>query len=179
MVRARKTPDEKRAELRETLWPGSSQWCWDRHHTKGFITIPRLLPWILHLLKHLAMGTKTGDPSPAYVDLWARSFDGGFVEIKDEKECAFASGYATTRALRTWTEHMMTLVDSGFILVCRRGLREFGYVLLLNPLAVAARLQKEGRTPEGWWSSFLQRAQEISATVPGPLDLPKGLKKMK
>lgn len=178
MPRTRKTPDEKRSELREAIWPGSLKWAWDRHASDGFITIPRLLPWILHLLKHLASGSKTGDPSPAYVELWSRSFDGGLVTIKDEEECAFAAGYASNRAYRTWKDHILTLVDLGFILTSRDGLREFGQVLLLNPLAVAVQLNDEKKTPDGWWPSFFRRANEIGADLPGPLVLPAGVRRM-
>jgi hypothetical protein len=179
MVKTRKTPDEKRAELRESLWPGSPDWGWDRRAAKGFATVPRLLPWILHLLKHLAAGSKTGDPSPAYVELWCRSYDEGLVVINDEEECAFAAGYASNRAFRTWSAHMVHLVDLGFILACRQGNREFGKVLLLNPLAIAVQLHEVNKTPDGWWSSFFQRAQEIGAKLPPPLELPKNLKRMK
>jgi hypothetical protein len=178
MHRVRKSPAEKCAELREAIWHGSSDWIWNRKTSDGFVTIPRLLPWILHLLKHLAAGSKTGDPSPVYVELWARSYDEGLVTIKDEEECAFAAGYASRRGLRTWSSHMVKLVDLGFILTNREGLREFGQVLLLNPLAVAVRLHQEKRVPDGWWTSFFRRAKEIGTDLPPALVLPDGIRKM-
>jgi hypothetical protein len=125
---------------------------------------------LLHIIKHLASGSKSADPSPAYVDLWMRSFDEGIISISDEEQCAFASGYSSSRALRTWSEHMRALVDMGFILAKRDGNREFGQVLLLNPLAVAVRLHREGKTPPGWWVSFMRRAKEIGTDLPEPID---------
>jgi hypothetical protein len=174
MARMRKSPDEKRNAIREKLWPGSEQWAWDRKKSDGFTTVPRLLPWITHLLKHLASATKTGDPSPAYLELWFRSYDGGLVTIKDEEECAYAAGYSSTRAFRTWSEHMANLVNFEFILAYRDGNREFGQVLLLNPLAVAAKHHHDGKIPPHWWSSFVRRAEEIGADIPEPFYLPAG-----
>lgn len=178
MMSERKTPDQKRDELRERLWPDSEKWTWCRKDEKGFITIPRLLPWVTHALKYLAKGSKTGDPSSAYLELWCRSFDYGLVTIKDEEECAFAAGYSGNRAHRTWSAHMTKLVDLGVILARKEGIREFGQVLLLNPLAVAAGWHANGKLPEGWWTSFAARAGDIGASIPKPLKLPKDLKRM-
>ncbi len=137
---------------------------------KGFATVPRLLPWILHLIKMLA-GERKGDPSPVYLELWCRDFGQGIITIGDEQECAYASGYASTRALRTWREHMLKLVEMGFILTKKEGIREYGQVLLLNPLAVCAKLNDEKKVPEEWWTTFSKRANEIGATIPPPIDL--------
>jgi hypothetical protein len=170
MLKRRKPPGEKREELREELWPGSSEWIWSRQTAAGFVTVPRLLPWILVLIKHVSAGSKSADPSPAYVELWMRSYDEGLITITDEEQCAFASGYSSARALRTWIEHMRALVDKGFILAKKDGNREFGQVLLLNPLAVAVGLHKVGKTPDGWWVSFMRRAKDIGAKLPEPID---------
>jgi hypothetical protein len=178
-VSERKTPEQKRTELREAIWPESEKWTWCRHGEKGFITIPRLLPWITHALKFLAKGSKTGDPSPAYIELWCRSFDYGLVTVKNDEECAYAAGYSGNRALRTWSAHMTKLVDLGFILASRDGNREFGQVLLLNPLAVVAALNEKSKLPEGWWTSFVGRANDIGTTLPKALKLPKDVKRMK
>lgn len=126
----------------------------------------------------LSKGSKTGDPSAAYVELWCRSFDYGLVTIKDEDECAFAAGYCGNRAHRTWSAHMTKLVELGVILSRKEGNREFGQVLILNPLAVAAAWQASGKLPDGWWTSFAARAGDIGASIPRPLKLPKDLKRM-
>ena len=163
-------PGQKRERLRGRLWPGSEAWIWERSENKGFVTIPRLLPLILHLIKRLA---GKGDPTSVYMELWARVYDEGVVSIVDEEQCAYGSGYTGTRAVRTWREHMYKLAEMGFILIEREGNRPIGQVLILNPLAVCARLQEEGQVPDGWWAAFVRRASEIGATIPSsPLPLP-------
>src|ERR1700680_13831 len=64
------TADRRRRDLRDHLWPGSAKWIWDMNNseTVGFATVPRLLPWVLHLIKILVDGDKGGDPSPAYLE---------------------------------------------------------------------------------------------------------------
>lgn len=168
--RKKNLQDRKREKLRDALWPGSSKWIWDAFDMRvmGFTSVPRVLPWVLHAIKSLSKGS---DPSSAYLELWCRDYGLGIVEISDDQECAFAAGYASTRAIRTWREHMQKLVDLGFILCLPSGNREFGHVLLLNPLAVCHRLKLENKLPEGWWPSFVARANAIGATIPEPLDL--------
>jgi hypothetical protein len=129
------------------------------------------MPWILHLIKILCNGEKNGDPSPAYLELWCRDFGQGIISIADEQECAYASGYSSSRALRTWRGHMLRLVELGFILAKAEGIREYGQVLLLNPLAVCVRLRRENKVPDAWWTSFARRATDIGAPIPQPLDL--------
>src|SRR5207248_171312 len=102
-----------------------------------------LLPLILHLIKHLSSDGGTGDPSPVFTELWCRDMGQKIVSITDEAQCAYASGYSSSRALRTWRAHMLRLVELGFILCKREGLREYAHVLLLDPLAVCARLRQE------------------------------------
>jgi hypothetical protein len=172
----RSAPGQKRERLRDTLWPGSDAWVWERSENKGFGTIPRLLPLVLHLMKRLA---GKGDPTSVYLDLWARVYDEGLVSIVDEEQCAYSAGYTGTRAVRTWREHMWKLAEMGFILIEREGNRPIGQVLILNPLAVCARLNDEGQIRDkGWWTAFVRRASEIGATIPtGPLPLPpRGMK---
>ena len=81
---------KKREKLREELWPGSRDDLWDRKSEKGFTTIPRLLPLVMHLIKIIA--TK-GNPSPVYLELWARAFDEHIITINDEEGAAYACGY--------------------------------------------------------------------------------------
>jgi hypothetical protein len=166
-------PDRRRQDLRDQLWPGSAGWIWDINDSEGvvgFATIPRLMPWVLHVIKLLSNGEKTGDPGPVYLELWCRDFGQGIITINDEMECAYASGYSSSRALRTWRGHMLKLVELGFILAKAEGNRDFGQVLLLNPLAVCAKLRKENKVPEEWWTSFARRASDIGAPIPAPID---------
>jgi len=155
----------KREELREKFWPGSGERIWKRRLNDGFTTIPRVLPLVMHLIRHL---TPRGDPSRVYWDLWARAWDEGILTVTDEDTWAYSAGYTGTRALRTWREHMLTLQEIGFIEIKPQGNRQIGHILILNPLAVCARLHRDRRrdVPEEWWTAFVHRANEIKAVIP-------------
>ncbi len=159
--------DSKREELRESLWPSSGSFIFDykqRAKTKGFARMSRLMPWVAHLIGILARPRP--DPSPVFWELWCRDWGQGIVTITDEEECAYAAGYASSRGLRTWRAHMLTLKELGFILTKPLGRREYGQVFLPNPLGVCARYQIENKVPEAWWTSFKTRAEEIGAFIP-------------
>jgi hypothetical protein len=106
------------------------------------------------------------------LELWCKDWGQGIISIQDEQECAFAAGYSGNRAVRTWKERMYALVELGFILAKQEGNREYGQVLLLNPLAVAARLRGEGRVSDEWWTAFVRRANDIGAKIPANPALP-------
>ena len=160
-------PAQRRVELRELLWPGQGHRVWDRRTKTGFCTIPRLLPLILVLIKDLAKRRNgVGDPSSVYLELWSRSFDEGLVQIRDDAECAYASGYAGTRASRSWRERIDLLQQIGFIETKRAHNREYAHVLLIDPIVVCAELHKKGDVADEWWNAFVGRAQEIGASIP-------------
>jgi hypothetical protein len=164
-AKSRPTPAQRREALREKLWPGYESQIWSRKRHDGFVSVPRLIPLVLHIISHLS---QRGDPSLVYLDLWSRSFDEGLVSIYDESECAYSAGYTGTRAVRTWREHMLQLVELGFIKTKPEGIREMAHVLLLNPLEVCAKLRttRTSRIPDEWWTAFIHRAQEIGAEIP-------------
>jgi hypothetical protein len=158
------TPAAKREQLRDNLWPGSDELIWKRSTNKGFTTIPRLLPLVMHLIGELS---PKGNPANVYLELWSRGFDEGLVTISDESSCAYAAGYAGNRAVRTWREHIFRLKELGFIDTKKEGNREVAFVLLYNPLLVCARLKASGqKVPEEWWTAFVHRALEIKAEIP-------------
>lgn len=165
--RKRKNLAERRAEQRDSLWPDSEKELWSRKSNDGFTTIPRVLPLVAALAKYLAKG-KDGDPASVYFELWSRSTDEGIVQIRDEQECAYASGYSGPRAHRTWRERMGTLESLGLIRSRPSGVRPYAFVLLINPLLAAVRLHadKKRKVPEGWWVAFQVRASEIGAHIP-------------
>jgi hypothetical protein len=167
MPRKQNAHDEKRTMLRNQFWPGSATEIWDFKDpdTKGFATIPRLTPLILHLIRIL-VAKRSGDPSSVLLELWCRDFGQGIVRIADEQECAYSSGYSSNRALRTWRGHMLTLAELGFIRTKRKGNHEYGHVLLRNPLLVCVELHAVGKVPDEWWTVFLERASEIKAEIP-------------
>ena len=112
-----------------------------------------------------------GDPSSVYLDLWSRGFDEGIVTIRDDAECAYASGYTGTRATRSWRERIDLLQQLGFIETKAAHNREYAHVLLLDPIMFCAQLRKTGEVPDEWWNTFVGRAQEIGASILSPEDL--------
>lgn len=167
--------DNRQRALRDELWPEAAAWIWDRTdkaNVKGYATIPRLLPLIMILIDELSEKGE-GDARLAYLELWSRARDNHIISITDEEDIAFASNCTNQkRAVRTWKDHIRVLKRLGFILVESDGNREIGHILLLNPLAVAARLHDEGKTSARWWSTFKRRAVEIGAKIPSATILP-------
>lgn len=153
----------KRRQVRDELWPNAETVTWYRKREVGFATIPRTLSLLLTLIKFLS---KKGDPSRAYLDLWSRVSDDGLVVVDDESEFAISSGYIDgTRNVRTWNEHMNTLEELGFIVSKPKSGRKHGYILLLHPHRVVARIQNRqpDLIPPWWLQSFRERVREIGS----------------
>jgi len=163
--KVKKTPEERRVALRDSLWPGAKSRVWKRTEEDGFSTIPRTLPLIGTLIRVL---TKDLDASRAYFDLWGRVFDEGLVDVLDEEEFAASCGYPTSgRNVRTWRERIEALVALGLVEVKPKGTKKFGYILLIHPHDAVQRLRKNRKKdiPEWWWSLFSKRVAEIGATL--------------
>jgi len=150
-------------DLRDSKFRDAKKKAWNRHDEKGFTTIPRTLPLIATLIRHL---TKRGDASRAYLDLWGRAlYDTGFIVINDEEEMADSCGYGGTRKVRTWRERVDVLVDLGLIEIAPKGKRKFGYIFIVHPHDVVQRLRRGKKVPDWWWSLFDTRIAEIRATL--------------
>lgn len=156
---------QRKRDLRDKLWPGSEKEVWNRHESKGFTTIPRILSLILHLIT-ITHGKRSGNPSMVYLDLWCRVFDDGVVEVTDEEDFAYAAGYSTSRGVRTWRSHVRLLIELGFVRGLKKGSREFGYLLIVDPYLVAEKLHNEDRVPEQWWNAFLALVHKTRAVLP-------------
>ena len=155
----------RREDLRDSLWPDGADIVWSRKKYKGFTTLPRTIPLVMRLIGDL---TPKGDAGRVYADLWFRAFDEGLVTVRDENEMAFAAGYSGPRAARTWRAHIDALVDLGFLRTKQLGNRDIGHILLLDPHAVAAKLNAAGRVSPEWWNAFITRTTEIGAEIPEP-----------
>ena len=53
---------------------------------KGFVNIPRTMPYILNILDYLAKNNGGSPVGSTYLSLWCRDFGTGFIEIKDIDE---------------------------------------------------------------------------------------------
>jgi hypothetical protein len=140
MMKNRKA-DEREA-IRTRFW--AKEKAWTGENKKGWFRAPRTLPLVLELLRRKDLSGRT-DPSSAYLALWARHFDGGVIEITNELDLAYDSGYTGARALRTWHERMALLERHGFIKSQKVANQKYRYVLLLDPAVVIDALAKQGR----------------------------------
>jgi hypothetical protein len=100
------------------------------------------------------------DCSSVYLELLARDFGQGIVEIRDEDEHAFCAGYSSNRARRTWQERIKLLEREGFIQTVPKGNRSTGYVLIVHPLQAVAGLRRQGKVTDELWRMFQQRLLE-------------------
>lgn len=125
-------------------------------HDKGWFRAPRTLPLILSLLQDKAL-TGNRDPTRVYLELFSRHYNTGVVEIQSESEHAYAAGYRSSRATRTWQEHMRCLEQLGFIKIQAIGSHAFKYVLLVHPAVAIEQLRSQGKVQEDWWVTYTDR----------------------
>ncbi len=125
----------RRKRLRNNLWPDvSDDKLWLRTQRVGFTTIPRTMGLIGRIIDQLS-----GKGFPlisTYLTLWYWVFDEAFVEIRNQKEFAFESGFSGPRAEATWRNRMKRLEDLGFIKTKGGIAGEYQYILILNPIQV-------------------------------------------
>jgi hypothetical protein len=159
----REKMENRRLELIEELWPGlDPKVTWHRLRAKGFITIPRCMPYILDILNQLSAGNPL---STAYLTLWCHSHDEGLVEIKNEQEIAFECGFKGQRAVATWKNKMKVLKEYGFIDAHNGKCGDYSYVLIYNPFRIIKEIYKSGNKliAKESYIALVQRAQEVGA----------------
>ncbi|MBW8875700.1 MAG: hypothetical protein JF614_12115 [Acidobacteria bacterium] len=154
--------DKRREELREQFWPDSEGRIWKGPKEKGYWCSPRFLPLILHLTTYKKI-VGNHNCSTVYLDLFSRDFGQGIIEIRDEDEHAYYSGYEGSRSRRTWQERIHSLEKAGFIQVTHKGNHLIGYVLLIHPLQVAQALRSEGKIESKWWHQLQEQLRNIGA----------------
>jgi hypothetical protein len=136
---------------------------WNRKSGKGFSTIPRTLSLIMSLIDQI--GGKGKNASRVYCDLWCRGFDlAMFVEVIDEQELAFSSGFVASRSVRTWQERIAE--KQGFIRVQAKGLRKHGFILLRHPHIVVQELREQRLVPDTWWNAFQSMVSTYKIRLP-------------
>jgi hypothetical protein len=161
--RRRSKIKESQQKLRARLWPKLDEArLWHRQTKQGFITIPRPMPLIMEIMDDMANGKPV---SSAYLELWCRSFDEGFVTLSKQDEIAFASGFSGQRGTSTWRQRMKILQELGFIDLAPGPSGPMSYALIWNPYFVI-KDHKEQNTPglrEDLYNALMGRAYEIGA----------------
>lgn len=161
MATRRLTAQSERLQgVRDAYWPDADPWTGAREIDDGWFKAPRTLPLILSLIRDKNL-TPKGDPTAVYLELLSRQFNDGVVEIQNESDHAFAAGYTTTRAHRTWAEHMRQLEQLGFIKIQKVGTNPFKYVLIVHPSTAVHHLQQQGKVPESWFEVYRDRCITI------------------
>jgi hypothetical protein len=158
-----RSADSKRSALRETFWPETQDSdLWLRKQRTGFTTIPRTMSLIGRVMDQLS-----GKGFPlfsTYFTLWCRVYDEAFVEIRNDRELAFESGFTGTRGEVTWRARMRRLQSLGFIDIKPGLASELQYVLIWNPVhAIAAAYDRENLADDLAYSALKARLIEVGA----------------
>lgn len=158
----RKKIAQRQLEMRTRLWPSHADGhIWRRQDHHGYTTIPRPMPLIISIIDDLA-GAPVG---MAYLELWGRAFDEGFVTLSKPREIAFHAGFDGQRGERTWRAKMKLLSDLGFIEIQSGPSGAMSYALIVNPYLVIRRLHDQKRIGlrEDKYNALVERAGEIGA----------------
>ena len=147
---------ERRAQLKRRYWLKDSAW---DGMANGWFKAPRTLPLILALLSDKRL-TDGRDVSRVFLELMSRHMDGGVIEIGNEGDHAYASGYSGTRAVRTWHERMQLLEKLGLIKSKQVGNQRYRLVLLVDPFVAVANLRKRDQVSDEWWEAYCLRLME-------------------
>ena len=99
-----------------------------------------------------------------YLALWCRVFDEAFVEIRNDKELAFESGFSGGRGEATWRTRMRKLQALGFIDIKKGLASDLQYVLIYNPIKVIATIyDRENLTRDMAYTALITRLIEVGA----------------
>jgi len=159
VVRAPKALQKRLRQLRDDNWPESA-WAegetpWLGADEVGYFNAPRSLPYVLLLLKEKKHRKGRNDVRQVYLDLLARHWYEGVVEMADESEHVFASGFGGGESgVRQWRKCMADLEAIGLIKAAKEGNNKYGVVLLMHPTAVIQKLHDDGKLDPGWWSAY-------------------------
>ncbi len=167
VIKDEKQWQKKRRALRDELWPDAADAVFAAPRDGGYCRVmPRIVPLVCVLADHVKQ--RAGDLTGAYVDLWLRTDNDGFVEVDDELECAACAGFLGGRALWSWRERIRELERLGLIRVKGEGHREIRYVLLVHPdKAVAQLVKQHGKNiPRVWSDYYAKRKRDVASIVP-------------
>ncbi|WP_242352358.1 MULTISPECIES: hypothetical protein [unclassified Anaeromyxobacter] len=133
---------------------------------KGWSAVPRTLSVVLCALQDRDVRGAV-DLSRVYVDLWTRTFDEGLIEIPDEAEAAWLSGFAKNRT-RSWRERVRHLERLGFIKVFSDAVHDIAAIGLIHPHIAMMRLRRQGRVNDGIWALYTKKLDAAAGSAPVP-----------
>lgn len=98
-----------------------------------------------------------------YLSLWCRVFDEAFVEIRNERELAFESGFSGSRGVATWRARMRRLQEFNFIDIRPGIASDFQYVLILDPILIISGYAVTGGVDSLAYQALTARLIEVGA----------------
>jgi hypothetical protein len=140
-------------KLRQKLWPDDDPWTGKEE--VGWVKMPRTFPLILRLLDSKEL-SGAQNLSNTYLELWGRQSEAGVIEISQELDHVYASGYSSNR-VRSWRERMALLEELGFIKSQPASGQQYKYVLLIHPTIAVQKLRDQGRIDNEWWTTYVAR----------------------
>lgn len=126
---------------------------WSGPDETGYFCASRLLPLVLQITNDKRVVGKH-DCARAYVELLARDWGQGVVELRDAESHAFRAGYKSPRAARTWTEHIRALEKAGLIELQSRGRSKLGIALIVHPQLVIEEHRRRGNVAPELWAEY-------------------------
>jgi len=164
---------KERASMLEHLFPGARALVWPRAEEGGWFKGPRALPLLLAMLNTKAWRGSV-DVASVYLALFAENWEEGLVEIRSEADSAMMAGFrADARGLRMWRERIRQLEKLELIRVAPRGSQAIGFVAIMHPYDLLARLRDAGKLPDdGMWNLYQAKLRE-AGSVPVPEEEPK------
>lgn len=149
---------DKRENIKNQHWPEEE--AWEGANETGWFTAPRTLPLILQVIDSKKISGNSS-PSRVYIELLSRHLSHGIIELGSENDHAYASGYTTSRGIRTWKDQMKTLEEKGFIKTKSLGSQLYKFVIIVHPAKVMQKLYDDGLIEKSLWEVFQQRQQDV------------------
>lgn len=141
----------RRMDFRRQIWPEVEEdELWDRKEFTGFTTIPRTLSIIMRIIDEI----DRVNAGRVYFDLWCRSFDDYVIEIRDEYDAAYSSGYSGQRAVRSWRERVAVLESVGFVKAQRASHGAYRLILVVDPHRTVEKLHAKKKVTEESWMAL-------------------------
>jgi hypothetical protein len=162
-VRAKRLNMAERAEQQMQLLFSDihTAWIWKRKINHGYTTIPRTMPLVMQVIDNLTKGSPAGH---TLLCLWMRAPDHPMLVIENPSTFAAEAGFVGQRAVDTWRKRMKHLAELQFIRAKKGPSGDYHYVLLLNPNAIVALLNRQQKVQTELYGRFITRVDEVGAT---------------
>jgi len=173
MSAKKKKIKDKYISKRNMIWPDPSmadeisRILWEETVKKGFVNIPRTMPYILKIIDNLSKRNGGSPLSATYLSLWCRDFGTAFIEIKDIDELASEAGFSGSRAVTTLSSRIKALSNDGgigFVRTHKGNTGKYRSILMLNPFLLIALHHRKGKVPDTEYNEICARCLDYGDT---------------